>query len=247
MDLMAKIRNLKKKRQNIKDFNFTKAFSSDFQMRSVISTIHGDRTLAALAQKYGTDKGAINFQNLPYDWLPHNYADYYNSLLAPYRETFTTVVEMGIGSTDSTIPDNMGPLGIPGASLRMWRDFLPNANIYGGDIDPTVLIKEERIDSSQCDVTDAISVRKFFSVLKLAKIDLMIDDSLHTFKAGINLFENSIHLISPLGIYIIEDVTQSDLLLYKEYFIKKQYSVEFVNLFRSYKRLYDNNLIVVRK
>lgn len=34
----------------------------------------------------------------------------------------------------------------PGASLRVWRDFFPNAVIYGWDIDPSAMVyDEERI------------------------------------------------------------------------------------------------------
>ena len=39
----------------------------------------------------------------------------------------------------------MGSEGVPLASLRAWRDYFKNANIYGADIDKGILKDEERI------------------------------------------------------------------------------------------------------
>jgi hypothetical protein len=41
----------------------------------------------------------------------------------------------------------MGRTGTPGASLRAWRDYFPNAEIYGADIDREILFEEERISA----------------------------------------------------------------------------------------------------
>ena len=77
--------------------------------------------------------------------------------------------------------------------------------------------------------------------------DLIVDDGLHTFKAAICLFEESISKLSDNGIYVIEDFTISDLLKFKGYFEDKSYQVDYINLFRHNSPLNDNCLIVIRK
>ena len=74
-----------------------------------------------------------------------------------------------------------------------------------------------------------------------------VDDGLHTFKAGSTLFTHSIEYLSTNGVYVIEDVSIKDLLLYKLFFNTQTYNVEYVVLDRPGLNPTDNNLIVVRK
>ena len=55
---------------------------------------------------------------------------------------------------------------------------------------------------------------------------------LHSFLAGKTLFENIIPCLSPEGMYIIEDVSLSDIKLYKNYFLKidRLFEAKFVYL-----------------
>jgi hypothetical protein len=41
--------------------------------------------------------------------------------------------------------------GKPGASLYVWRDFFPNAYIFGADIDKEVLFNDKRITTGYID------------------------------------------------------------------------------------------------
>jgi hypothetical protein len=76
----------------------------------------------------------------------------------------------------------------------------------------------------------------------------MIDDGLHTFEAGSTLFLHSIDRLTNDGIYIIEDIGQTDLLRYKDFFSNnKDYVVEYVCMFRPGISLGDNSLVVIRK
>ena len=76
----------------------------------------------------------------------HNYENFYGPILAD-REKVASVFEVGIGTTSPEFLSNMGATGSPGASLRALRDFLPNAHVYGADIDRGVFFNEERIDT----------------------------------------------------------------------------------------------------
>ena len=50
--------------------------------------------------------------------------------------------------------------GKPGASLRVWRDFFPNAKIYGGDIDKETLFIEDRISTYYVDQFENSTIKK---------------------------------------------------------------------------------------
>ena len=52
------------------------------------------------------------------------------------------------------MPHHMPIDSTPGASLRAWRDFFPNATILGADLDREVLFEEERITTGYMDQTD---------------------------------------------------------------------------------------------
>jgi predicted methyltransferase len=56
--------------------------------------------------------------------------------------------------------------------------------------------------------------------------DIIIDDGLHTFDANVCFFENSIHKLSDNGYYIIEDIQNSELILFNSKIDewKKKYS-----------------------
>ena len=80
--------------------------------------------LEALFNKYGSDKSAR-----------HDYHKLYSSILGPRRNENLCLLEIGLGTTDPSVVSNMGKHGKPGASLRAFRDYLPNAQIFGADID----------------------------------------------------------------------------------------------------------------
>jgi hypothetical protein len=172
-------------------------------------TVHSKKSskLAALCDLYGSDKGSNLTINHPYAWDPHRYTDLYEMLFYGNEDEITSVFECGIGTSNASFPANMGPAGQPGASLRVWRDYFPNAIIYGADIDRDVLFKEERIETFYMDQLDPNSIESATQKFQAGAFDLMVDDGLHTYDAAITLFLNSSHLLSPRGIYVIEDVT----------------------------------------
>jgi hypothetical protein len=144
--------------------------------------------LCKLAEKYGTDKlGA--------------YTRFYGWFLKPFRESVRKVLEIGIGN----VADMKHVPGYqPGASLRMWRDFFPNAAIHGIDIDPEVLMHDERIETFLVSQINPHQLAAFGK--EHGPFDLIIDDGDHhpgpqaTAAIALNPF------LTDDGIYIIEDV-----------------------------------------
>lgn len=203
--------------------------------------------VSRLCDVYGSDKGEIKKSGHPYPWLSHTYADFYSRLFSHCRNSVRKVFECGLGTNNPDLPSTMGVSGKPGASLRVWRAFFPNAIIYGADIDKDILFDEERIKTYYIDQLDPAAIKSFWKATGESDFDFMIDDGLHTFEAGSTLFTHSVDKLSELGIYIIEDVLPSDLLRYVEFFKDKEYVVEFVTLLRPSLPLGDNSLVVIRK
>ena len=203
--------------------------------------------LSRLCDLWGSDKGEIRSGGHPYPWPSHTYADYYTRLFAHCRNSVTKVFECGLGTNDPLLPSSMLVSGRPGASMRVWRDFFPNAIIFGADIDKTILFEEERIRTYFIDQLDPIAISTYWAKIKVDDFDFMVDDGLHTFEAGSTLFLHSIDKLADFGIYIIEDVVATDLLKFRDFFRDKEYVVDFVNLNRPSTDLDGNNLIVVRR
>jgi len=202
--------------------------------------------LSALCDKYGSDKGENQSSGHPYTWPAHTFADYYSRLFDHCRNSVTRVFECGLGTNNPGLISSMGVKGKPGASLRVWRDYFPNAQIFGADIDKDVLFSEERIQTYYIDQTNPQAIAATWKQVGLDNFDFILDDGLHAFFAGVCLFENSIARLSKQGIYVIEDVMQSDLLKYRRYFEGKPYQVDYVNLIRPGLKLENNSLVVIR-
>lgn len=203
--------------------------------------------LAELCDKYGSDKGEILSGGHPYSWPSHSYTDLYSRLFSHCRNGITKVFECGLGTNNPDLPSSMGIAGKPGASLRVWRDYFPNANIYGADIDKDILFEEDRIKTFYIDQTSPQAIEAFWDQVGESDFDFMIDDGLHTFEGGKVLFTHSIDRLSQTGIYVIEDVCVADLLRFKEFFASADYVVDYITMFQPNLTLGDNSVIVVRK
>ena len=208
---------------------------------------NNENKLSILCDKYGSDKGSIDFYGKNYTWAPHTYTDFYNNIFSHCRNHITKVFECGIGTNNPELSSSMGISAKPGASLRVWRDYFPSANIFGADIDEDILFSENRIETFYLDQTSRKSIEVMWEAINISAFDFIIDDGLHTFDAGVCLFENSIKNLSNSGIYVIEDVSPRDLIKYQKYFHKFSYTVEFVNLYRLKDKIGDNSLVVVHR
>ncbi|MDC1176906.1 hypothetical protein OAT25_01595 [Candidatus Pelagibacter sp.] len=202
-----------------------------------------------LCEKYGTDKGFLDFKKkTPYGWKAHTYNTVYNSLFDHCRKNLNLVFECGIGSNFSDVESNMSPNGKPGASLRVWRDYFPSAMIYGADIDKRILFSEERIKTYQVDQTNSESIKKMWEKINQNNFDLIIDDGLHNLNASTMFFFNSFDKLKSGGIYIIEDVDFSYMNELKNKL--NNYRIEVICLNNEYykeKLITNNNLIIIRK
>lgn len=143
--------------------------------------------LAPIAAKYGSDKCA---------W--HSYGRIYDQLFTDV--TVRKVLEIGIGYSGL-----LGEKYESGASLRMWAEYFPDAEIYGLDIRPDALVNEGRIHSYQCDqgkVESLLAARAAIGT----DFDLIVDDGSHVPEHQILSACVLWPCVAPGGRYIIEDV-----------------------------------------
>lgn len=174
--------------------------------------------LRELFDRYGSDKAS-----------DHDYHHLYSAVLgAPDR--VTTVVEIGLGTNNTDVVSTMGPRGRPGASLRAFRDYLPNARVYGADVDRRVLFTEDRIETCFVDQTDEGSFTELGSLID-GEIDLIIDDGLHSPDANLAVLLFALPRLRVGGSVVIEDISPDAQPLWQivELFLRDSYDTALVS------------------
>jgi len=224
-----KIRNLKYK---MKFFGKKKAMNFSY-----LSNSKGNKKLTDLMNFYGSDKGGKNNH--------HNFANYYSEIFFHKKDDIQNFLEIGLGTNNTNVLSNMGSEGVPLASLRAWRDYFKNANIYGADIDKGILKDEERIKTFYVDQTDPISIKDMFKNIGKKKFDIILEDGLHEYNANICFFENAINFLDNGGTYIIEDVYYKDQEKFIKYFQNTNYNFSIIDIFHE-KNIANNCLVVVK-
>jgi hypothetical protein len=143
--------------------------------------------LTSLAAKHGTDK------------LAHGYLPTYEELLRKRRNEALALLEIGVG----------GPAGpsLGGASLRMWRDYLPNAHICAIDIHDKAGLEEDRITIRRGRQEDCTFLSQFAE--EFGPFDLIIDDGSHINGHIVRSFRCLFPHLSVNGYYVVEDVQTS--------------------------------------
>jgi 23S rRNA U2552 (ribose-2'-O)-methylase RlmE/FtsJ len=123
----------------------------------------------------------------------HSYTDAYRDLYSDSRPVrrfdVRAVLELGI---------------FRGGSLRAWRDFFPNAEIIGYDIDPGTMIRGEPRITTYCgDVRSTDGLRE---VAALHKYDLIVDDASHRPIDQFHALQMLWNSLVTGGFYVIEDL-----------------------------------------
>ncbi len=200
--------------------------------------------LCKIMGDYGSDKGH-EFINE----CRHNYTLFYSKLFEGFCEKKLRVFELGLGTNNPHLPSSMGVNGKPGASLRGWAAYFPNAKVYGADIDRDILFEEDRIKTYYCNQLIPEEIKKMWSEKELWEpFDIIVEDGLHEFEANVCFFENSIHKLRRGGYYIVEDVTEDTLHRWEDKM--KEWEVVYPEISFKLVRLpnknnsWDNNLLI---
>lgn len=178
----------------------------------------------------------------------HNYTSLYYDLFESMKNERLNIFEVGLGTKNPNILSNMagGNDTKTGGSLRGWKEFFPNAMIYGADIDQESLFTDDRIQTYYVDQLNPDSIKSMWNKIP-EDFDIIIDDGLHTSDANRTFLVNSYHKLRDGGIYIIEDITpdelykhQSDIEIYKKLF-------SYVKLINLPSERPDNKIILLQK
>jgi hypothetical protein len=124
----------------------------------------------------------------------HNYEGAYWRFFKDIQFTAKSVLEIGVES---------------GKSLYMWREFFPNARIFGIDINLDCLKLEDQDNRLCVKVGDQSDPEFLKQISQMAGgFDVVIDDGSHIPEHQIITFETLFPLMRSPGIYVVEDMEQ---------------------------------------
>ena len=150
------------------------------------------KTLSEISKKYPTDK----------DFTHNYYTAVYEQYLSPIKDDVKLVCEVGIGGFWEAVG------WLPGNSLRVWRDYFPNAEILGLDI-----VKHDNLDDLDRITIDWLDQSKRDLVIeyssKLKDYDFIIDDGSHNVYDQQITFAHFFKSLKSGGIYVLEDLHSS--------------------------------------
>lgn len=145
--------------------------------------------LIKLATLFRTDK-----------WGGHWYIPQYQRYFSALRHKKLNLFEIGVGGYENP---NGG-----GRSLRMWKFYFPNSQIYSIDIYDKKKLQEDRIKIFQGSQDDPAFLRQVVDSME-GGVDIIIDDGSHINQHIIKSFEILFPLLNDAGIYVVEDVQTS--------------------------------------
>lgn len=148
------------------------------------STQESRPTLYDLCAKYSSDKCH----------QAHNFIEFYDRLFTPKRDSIERFFEIGI---------------LNGASHLMWKDFFPNAEIYGIDLkDYSEKSKKDGIHTFVANQANRDDLQAFIDVHG-GNFDVILDDGGHAMDHQQISLGFLFQFIKPGGYFIIEDVHTS--------------------------------------
>lgn len=148
-------------------------------------------TLNNIGVKYNADKSS-RF---------HNYLDFYQKQL-PDRKFSGRLLEIGV---------------MDGLSMKMWREYYPNAEIVGIDIKPDMASYMHNSDWQVPETVKLITAdgTKKADMQPLGMFDIIIDDGSHYWAEQQKSFELLYYSqLNKGGIYILEDLWTSHIEFY---------------------------------
>lgn len=175
-------------------------------------------SLVEIGKLNGTDKHDYNhtFNGL-------SYLDIYDLYFREMRENPVSLCEIGVYN---------------GASLRTWKQYFQNGNIFGIDIDPRCkAYEEDRIRIAIGSQDDNKFLLECFTDQPL--FDIIIDDGSHINSLTLASFEYLFNnRLKNGGIYIIEDLRNSYMRLQTEHNIMEDW--KYMQYYDK-SRIYDND------
>ena len=158
----------------------------------LIDSTNSITELCLLGVKYPTDKSPYNTDG---NLHKHAYTSIYNLLFSNSRYNNLRIGELGI---------------LENHSMLSWREFFPNAKLYGFEWFDSRLDKAIRDSIPNCsyfkmDVTNPLSIEEGL-LYSGGDFDILMDDSTHVFEDQIKFINVAYKHLKPGGFLIIEDI-----------------------------------------
>ena len=148
--------------------------------------------LTEIANRLGTDKGTANHG--------HCYTVLYHELLDELSKRHVKMLEIGVADPR-----------FPGASLKMWKEYFPDIELIGYDINPDA--KDFEKEGVSVFIGDQNNPTHLEECIKTygGDFDIIIDDGSHYGEHIVTSFKTLYPHLKEGGIYIIEDLHAAQL------------------------------------
>lgn len=193
-----------------------KEIFDDIYINSLIPVVYQDGSIKAYCDKNTN----------------HCYVDHvYENLFKDIRHTTSKILEIGIYG---------------GGSMLLWKDYFPNAHVYGVDI--SYYVKEFAFDSRITQIISNAYTKNFVDILADSSFDIIIDDGPHDFESFVFFIQNYWSKVKPSGYLIIEDIYDPTIIPELLIHIPPN-SIETIEVYdlRHVKNLYDDVVLVIKK
>ncbi|MDP1859526.1 MAG: hypothetical protein Q8K82_12700 [Gemmatimonadaceae bacterium] len=150
------------------------------------------RTLTEIMNESGSDKGTKME-----GWDAHLYTPHYEQWFDPIRERPLRLLEIGVCDPR-----------MPGASLNGWREYFPNATIFGFDIVDATRFDGPRVTTFMGDQSSASDLSRFIE-MHGTDFDIIVDDGSHVDRHQQVSFAFLFDHLKTGGQYIVEDMQVS--------------------------------------
>jgi hypothetical protein len=162
--------------------------SQYFALKRLYGRLVHAQDLPRLARIFGTDKEGS-----------HYYGRHYQEHFQALRLKNVNLLEIGIGGYEDSKSG--------GHSLRMWKTYFPNGRISGIDLLDKSSLEEPRIRTFAGSQVDEAFLKRV--IAEIGAPDIIIDDGSHRSEHVIASFRILFPLLSPNGIYVVEDLQTS--------------------------------------
>ena len=148
--------------------------------------------LTEIANRIGTDKGTMDYG--------HHYTGFYDELLNDLSKGHVKMLEIGVADPR-----------FPGASLKVWKEYFPDIELIGYDINPDA--KKFEQDGVSVFIGDQNNPAHLESCINKhgGDFDIILDDGSHYGEHIVTSFKTLYPYLKEGGIYIIEDLHAAQL------------------------------------
>lgn len=159
----------------------------------VIDSTHCISQLCLICGQIGSDKSVLRTGK---DGHRHPYSVPYTLLLETLRNKSIKFLELGV---------------YRGLSLCCWREYFPNASLYGYDIDKDSLQRIPKLPKTTIRNVDVSKKTSLVEALTLDTadgelFDVILDDADHNVGSQTLLIQNALPFLKSGGLLIIEDI-----------------------------------------